>query len=81
MPFFTQVVTATTLFTSEDGLHTTKQEGLPASRSSYSPRLPIPFERNSDIYAAFIPGYGGGSATVSHRLPCYGPFGLLLDTI
>ncbi|OPY62451.1 MAG: hypothetical protein A4E57_03979 [Syntrophorhabdaceae bacterium PtaU1.Bin034] len=27
---------------------------------------------NSDMAAAFIPGYGGGSATDSHRLPCYG---------
>jgi len=48
------------------------QEGLPASESSYLPRLPIPLWWNSDIRAAFIPGYGGGSATDSHRLPCYG---------
>lgn len=50
------------------------REGLPASGSFYSPRLPIPLVRNSDILAAFIPGYGGGSATVSHRLPFYGPY-------
>ena len=52
------------------------REGLPASGSSYLPRLPIPLKRDSDTFAAFIPGYGGGSATDSHRLPCYGLFGL-----
>jgi len=55
------------------------REGLPASGSSYLPRLPIPLERNSDTGAAFIPGYGGGSATESHRLPCYGLYGLSGD--
>jgi hypothetical protein len=46
-----------------------------ASRSSgfriiLRPRLPT--LSGSDILAAFVPGYGGGSATVSHRLPYRG---------
>jgi hypothetical protein len=45
------------------------QAGLPASGSSYSPRLPIPLEQGSGFNTAFIPGYGGGPATVSNRLP------------
>jgi hypothetical protein len=29
---------------------------------------------DSGVLAAFVPGYGGGSATVLHRLPYQGPF-------
>jgi len=42
--------------------------GLPASGSSFLPRLPIHF-MDSGVPAAFVPGYGGGTATDSHRLP------------
>jgi hypothetical protein len=45
--------------------------GLPASGSIYLPRLPI--LADSGFIAAFVPGYGGGSATEFHRLPYQGP--------
>lgn len=43
--------------------------GLPASDSTYLPRLPV--HADSGTVAAFVLGYGGGSATVFHRLPCW----------
>jgi len=41
--------------------------GLPAPGSSYLPSLPILMD--SGFIPAFVPGYGGGSATEFHRLP------------
>jgi len=45
------------------------QVGLLASGSSYLLRLPIPV--GTVACAAFVPGYSGGSATDSHRLPWF----------
>jgi hypothetical protein len=47
--------------------------GLLAYGSSYWPGLPI--LSDSGVFPVFVPDYSGGSATVSHRLPFYGPFG------
>jgi len=55
----------------EPGSPISLKAGLPASGSSYSPRLPA--LASSGLIAAFVPGHGGGSATESHRLPFQGP--------
>jgi hypothetical protein len=51
----------------------TSWAGLLASGSSYSPLLPIFMRQWS--FAAFVPGYSGGSVTVLHRSSLLSPFG------
>jgi hypothetical protein len=42
--------------------------GLLASGSTYFPRLPV---GSTVAFAGFVPGYSGGTATDSHRLPLF----------
>jgi len=80
MPFSIQDFSATILFTTEDSPHKTNKKvfRLP----DHLTRRVFPFRLYGTVTspAAFIPGYGDGSATVSHRLPFYGLFGLLFAT-
>ncbi len=54
--------------------------GLLASGSAYSPHLPARLARDAGrdlrravVFAAFVPGYSGGTATDLHRLPYSSP--------
>lgn len=73
MPFSIQDVIATTLFNTEDSSHKTNKKvfRLP----DHLTRRVFPFRLYGTVTlpAAFIPGYGDGSATDFHRLPCSSP--------
>jgi hypothetical protein len=52
----------------EGGNGTASETGLLAYRIILAPRLPAGMPAVAS-FATFVPGYSGGSATASHRLP------------
>lgn len=81
MPFSIQDFSATILFTTEDSSHKTNKKVFRLPDHLTNRAFPFRLCGTVALPAAFIPGYGDGSATAFHRLPFYGLFGLLFRNL